>query len=91
MKFPKSIVTYCPYCNKHTVHTVKNPSKGRRRALAVGERRHARKLEGHGGKRAGKKPVRKQGKRQKVILVCKECKKKQDRTIGTRTKKRLEF
>ena len=91
MIMPKTINTYCPYCKAHTAHKVKLVSKGRRRTLAVGERKHARKLKGHGGKRAGVKSVKKQGKRQTVTLTCEKCKKKHIRTIGSRTKKKLEI
>ena len=91
MKMPNEINTYCPYCKAHTKHKVKLMSKGKRRSTAIGERKHKRKLKGYGGKRAGVKPVKKQGKRQTVILTCSKCKKKQQRTIGTRTKKRLEI
>lgn len=91
MKYPKEINSYCPKCNKHTPHKVKMVSKGKARPLAMGNRKHARKLMGHGGKRAGEKSVKKQGKRQKIIIECSTCKKKQERVIGTRTKKKLEF
>ena len=91
MKFPAEINTYCKYCNKHTIHKVSMPIKGQRRALSIGELRHKRKLKGHGGKRAGKKEVKKQGKRQKVMLTCNECKKKQERVLGTRTRKKIEI
>ena len=91
MIYPKAIRTYCPYCKAHTEHKVKSMSRGRRRTLAEGERKHARKLKGHGGKRAGVKSVKKQGKRQTVILVCNKCKKKHQRVIGSRTKKKIEL
>lgn len=91
MKYPKTVRTYCPKCRKHTVHTAKMASKGAARTMAIGTRKHERKLEGRGGKRAGKVPVKKQGKRQVVALSCPECKKKHQRTIGTRTKKKLEI
>jgi large subunit ribosomal protein L44e len=91
MKYPKEVRTYCKYCNKHTKQTAKLASKGSARSLAIGTRKHERKLKGHGGKRAGKVPVKKQGKRQVVILTCSECKKKTPRTIGSRTKKKLEI
>jgi large subunit ribosomal protein L44e len=91
MKYPKEVRTYCPFCKKHTLQKARLASKGKARALAVGNRKHERKLKGHGGKRAGEKSVKKQGKRQKIILECTECKKKQERVIGTRTKKKLEF
>ncbi|MCD6549877.1 50S ribosomal protein L44e [Candidatus Micrarchaeota archaeon] len=93
MKIPKEIRTYCPTCKTHTVHTVKLAPKrsGEGRALAEGNRRHARKMKGHGGKRAGKVTVKKLGKRQKIMLTCTVCKKKHERVIGTRTKRKLEI
>ncbi len=91
MKFPKQINTYCPFCRAHTKHGVRLVSKGRARSMAVGTRKHARKLEGHGGKRAGEKTVKKQGKRQKIVLECTVCKKKHERVVGTRTRKKLEI
>ena len=59
--------------------------------MAIGNRKHERSLTGHGGKRAGEKTVKKQGKRQKITLECTICKRKQERVIGTRTKKKLEI
>jgi large subunit ribosomal protein L44e len=91
LKYPKEINTYCPICKTHTVHKVKLASKGKSRSMSMGNRKHARKLEGHEGKRAGEKTVKKQGKRQKIVLECSACKKKHERTIGTRTKKKLEI
>ncbi len=92
MKFPKEINTYCPYCKAHTTHKVKlYTKKGRGRTLAAGTRKHERKLKGHGGKRKGMKTPKKQGKRQKVILTCTQCKKKHEKVLGTRTKKKLEI
>ena len=91
MKFPKEINTYCPTCKSHEAQKVKLASKGSGRTLARGNRSHERKLLGHGGKRAGKKTVKKQGKRQKVILICQKCKKKHQRVIGSRTTKKLEL
>ncbi len=91
MKFPKQINTYCPFCKAHRKHAVRLASKGRARSMAVGMRKHERKLLGHGGKRAGEKTVKKQGKRQKIVLECQTCKKKHERVIGTRTKKKLEI
>lgn len=91
MKYPKEIRAYCPNCKAHTDHKVKMASKGKARPMAMGNRKHERKLTGHGGKRAGEKSVKKQGKRQKIIIECSTCKKKQERVIGTRTKKKIEF
>ena len=91
MKYPKEVNAYCPLCKKHTKQKVRIASKGRARTLAAGNRAHARSLRGHGGKRAGEKTVKKQGKRQKIILECQICKKKQERIIGTRTTKKIEL
>jgi large subunit ribosomal protein L44e len=91
MKFPKEINTYCPYCKKHQLHKAKAYGKGRASSLAEGNRRHERRLKGHGSKRKGEKTVKKQGKRQKIILQCSQCKKRQERIIGGRTTKKLEF
>ena len=91
MKFPKEINAYCPYCKSHKLHKLKAVSKGRARTMAEGNRAHNRSLRGHGSKRAGEKTVKKQGKRQKIVLQCNECKKKQERIVGGRTTKKIEF
>jgi large subunit ribosomal protein L44e len=91
MKFPKETRTYCPYCKTHQPHKVRLVSKGRARTLAAGNRAHERSLLGHGGKVAGEKTVKKQGKRQVLMLECPTCKKKHQRTVGTRTKKKIEL
>jgi large subunit ribosomal protein L44e len=91
MKFPKEINAYCPFCRKHEVHKVKAVSKGRASSLSAGNRRHERRLSGHGSKRKGEKTVKKQGKRNKLVLQCNVCKKKQERVVGGRTTKKIEF
>jgi len=92
-EYPKETNTYCPSCRKHSVHKVKLSSKGGRgnRSMAKGNRKHDRKLEGYGGKRKGLKTSKKNGKRQVIVMECSICKKKHQRTIGTRTKKKLEI
>lgn len=91
MKIPGQIRTYCKFCNAHKVHKVKNQSKSKARTLSRGTRKHEKKLKGFGGKRAGKVTVKKQGKRQVVILQCTECNKKQTKVLGSRTKKKIEI
>ena len=91
MNYPKEVRTYCPYCRKHTKHKAKAVSKGRARSMAFGNRKHNRRLKGFGGKRAGEKTVKKQGKKQKIKLTCTVCKKSQERIIGNRTKVKIEF
>ena len=93
MKYPKETRTYCPSCRKHTLHKVKLESKGkgRGRTMAKGTKKHERIMKGYGGKRKGNPAIKKQGKRQKIILTCSVCNKKHQRIIGTRTKKKLEI
>ncbi|MCX6778055.1 MAG: 50S ribosomal protein L44e [Candidatus Micrarchaeota archaeon] len=91
MKFPKEINAYCPKCKKHTKHKVKAVSKGRNRSMAWGNRQHTRILRGYGGKVAGEKTVKKQGKRQRVMLVCSVCKASWQRVIRGRTREKIEI
>jgi len=91
MEIPKEIRTHCPYCKAHQVHKVSLMKKGKPRSLAYGNLRQERKLRGHGGKRAGKKSVKKQGKRQVIVLTCTVCGKKHQRVVTDRTAKKLEI
>jgi len=74
MNVPKEIRTYCPKCNKHTVHAVSIYRDGRRRALARGERAHERERRGYGGQ---KYPIlrrrAKTTKKHMLKLECKNC------------------
>jgi large subunit ribosomal protein L44e len=71
---PKEINTYCPKCKAHTIHTVSLYKAGKRRALAKGERAHAREKEGYGGQ---KYPLQhefaKTTKKQTMRMKCKTC------------------
>lgn len=91
MEISKEIKTYCPKCNKHTIHTVKVPSKGPARSLSVGTRRYERALRGYVGKVKGGKTVKVLGKRQAVLLQCNECRYSITRTLGGRTRKKIEI
>jgi len=74
MKVPKVINTYCPRCKRHTPHTVTLYKAGRRRALAQGERRYARKKKGYGSKRKPEqKRFAKVTKKQVLKLTCRNC------------------
>jgi len=74
LKIPKVIVTYCPRCRTHTEHSVTIYKHGKRRSLAEGERRYARKKKGYGSKR---KPEQKRFAKvtKKVVLKlkCQKC------------------
>jgi len=71
---PREIRTYCPRCNKHTIHSVSIYREGKRRALAKGERAHEREKKGYGGQ---KYPIlrrkAKTTKKQVLKLRCREC------------------
>ncbi len=74
MKFPKKIRTYCPRCNTHTEHNVSIYKHGKRRAMALGERRYRRKQEGYGSKRRPEqKRFAKVTKKQVVKISCTQC------------------
>ncbi|MDE1855683.1 MAG: 50S ribosomal protein L44e [Candidatus Micrarchaeota archaeon] len=94
MKLQKEIRTFCPYCNKHTVHIAKSVVAAKpatTRGLSLSNRRRERKLKGYVGKVKGKTPVKVLGRRNKVLLECKECHKSIERVFGGRTKKKLEI
>ncbi len=91
MKIPKEIVTYCPYCNKHTVHTVKIYSKRQEAWMNIGRRRHERAIRGYVGSVEPKAHPKKLGKKQKVILECTVCKKSVERVLAGRTRKKIEI
>ncbi len=91
MKIAKDINAYCPYCNKHTPHLVKNVQKSKQRGLSKATRRHNRAIRGYVGSVELKLHPKKLGKRQKVLLECKTCKKSVERVFGKRTKKKLEI
>ena len=91
MKMPKQQRRYCPYCKKHTVHTVEEAKRKGRRTLAKSQRRFLRKMKGYGSfpkenPKGREKPTRKLDLRYK----CSQCNKKHSIGIGFRVKK-LEF
>ena len=91
MKFPKKIRTLCPYCKKHTEHTVKlNKQKGRGKAhpMAQSRRRQLELKAGYGGHGKYSKPAVKKKPTQKVDLrlICSVCKKMHTKK-GFRAKK----
>jgi large subunit ribosomal protein L44e len=91
MKIQKTVMAYCPRCNKHTAHAVKMVSKGQQRAMSKATRRHDRAIRGYVGSIEPKIHPKKLGKRQKVLLECKECKYMVERGFGGRTKKKIEL
>jgi len=87
MKFPKELSTYCPKCNKHTVHTSSVYKAGKQRATAIGARRHEEDIHGYGGQKFPKLVrTAKTTKKQIIRLKCKECGKSVQR-LGIRLRK----
>lgn len=88
MKFPQTQKRFCPYCGKHTIHTVKKVSGKQKRPLAAGERRFKRKMKGFGSfpkpnPKGREKPTRKLD----LKYTCKECGKSHAVGKGFRIKK----
>lgn len=76
MKFPKEITTFCPFCRKHTVHSVGMYKRGKERASSWGARRQAGRKHGYGGQKYPELVrTAKTTKRQTLKLKCKECNK----------------
>jgi len=74
VKAPKEIRTYCPHCNKHTLHNVSLYKKGKDRSTAWGARRHAERKKGYGGQKYPElKRKAKTTKKQTLKLKCSEC------------------
>ena len=89
MKMPKDQKKFCNYCKKHTPHTVKRESTGRkRRELARGQRRFRRKEKGFGSfPKSNPKDRAKPTKKLDLRYKCKECGKIHTIGKGFRAKK----
>jgi len=88
MKMPQKVRIYCPFCKKHTLHTVEIAKRRPRSSLSQGQRRFKRKLKGYGSfpkenPKGRGKPTRKVDLRFK----CSECGKKHMHGKGFRVKK----
>ncbi len=88
MLIPKIQRRYCPFCQKHTEHTIAEAKRKPRRKASKSQRRFLRKLKGYGSfpkenPKGREKPTRKMDLRYK----CKECKKSHTLGRGFRIKK----
>lgn len=91
MKFPKEVRIFCPYCRKHTLHTVEIAKKRPRRTLSQGQRRFLRKMKGYGSfPKENPKGRGKPTTKVDLRFKCKECGKKHMHGKGFRVKK-LQF
>ncbi|MCQ8903499.1 MAG: 50S ribosomal protein L44e [Methanothrix sp.] len=80
MKMPKEIEAHCPFCNKHTTHTVERVRRGQARSMTRIARQKARANgTGNQGKFSkvpgGDKPT----KRVNLRYRCSKCKKAHNR------------
>jgi large subunit ribosomal protein L44e len=74
MKFPKEIRTNCPWCHKHTVHSVSLYKRGKERAGSWGARRQAGRKRGYGGQKFPELiRTAKTTKKATLKLKCKDC------------------
>lgn len=87
MNFPQKIKTFCPYCKKHTEHTVEITKKKQRRTLAQGQRRYLRKLKGYTSFPRPKPDHEKSTKKVDLRYKCSVCGKKHTKGQGFRAKK----
>ncbi len=88
MIYPKKVRRYCPFCKKHTEHTVEQAKRRQRRETTKSQRRFRRKLKGYGSfpkenPKGREKPTRKLDLRFK----CSVCGKKHTIGKGFRVKK----
>lgn len=87
MKMPKTIRTYCPFCRRHTQHTVSIVKRRKARALSWGQRQFERTLKGYGGFPRPKAEDRgKPTKKYDLRFKCNECGKMHTRGKGIRVK-----
>ena len=91
MIIPKMQKRYCPFCRKHTEHTVEEAKRRPRKQASKSQRRFLRKLKGYGSfpkenPKGREKPTRKTDFRYK----CSSCGKKHTLGKGYRIKK-IEF
>jgi len=87
LKMPKKVRIFCPFCRKHTEHSVEQVKKKPRGKLRQGERRFRRKLEGYGSFPRPKPDYEKATKKLDLRYKCKECGKKHMKGRGFRVKK----
>ena len=88
MKFPQKVRVFCPYCKKHTEHTVELSKKHQRRKTAQGQRRFLRKMLGYGSfPKENPKGREKPTKKVDIRYKCTVCGKKHMRGAGFRVKK----
>jgi large subunit ribosomal protein L44e len=87
MRVPKTQRIYCPYCKKHTEHTVEQVKKKPRRKNSKGQRRFLKILKGYGSFPRPKPDYEKPTRKLDLRYKCKVCNKKHIKGQGFRVKK----
>ena len=98
---PKQVKRYCPYCKKHTLHTITQNKKKAASSLTYGSKYRARKrgrARGHGNLGRYSKPAvtkfkmtgKKSTKKTDLRYECSSCKKMHMQGKGFRARK-VEF
>ncbi len=88
MEVPKEQMLYCPKCNTHTEHKLKQFKPGSPRTMAWGTRQNERtKKSGYKGKSEFTATVKKQNKKPTFIAECAVCGTKVYKVIPKRMKK----
>lgn len=88
MKIPSTQNIFCPKCNKHTEHRLRQFKAGKPRTLAIGQRSNIRKHKmGYGGKAKHTATVKKQNKKPAFVAECAICTRKVYWVIPKRMKK----
>ena len=89
MEIPNEQKRYCPFCRKHTLHTVKRVSASKARGLlSHGQRIFKRKMKGFGSyPRTNPKGRAKPTKKLDLRYKCKVCNKEHTVGKGFRIKK----
>ncbi|MBU0615248.1 MAG: 50S ribosomal protein L44e [Nanoarchaeota archaeon] len=101
MKLPKLTKRYCPYCKKHTEHSIAQNKKRNPRSMTYGSKHRAKlrgSARGMGNLGRYSKPAiskfkmtgKKGSKKTDLRYTCKECKKAHMQKTGQRAKK-VEF
>ena len=87
MRVPKIQRLYCPFCKKHTEHTVERVKKKPRRKMAEGQRRVIKLKKGYGSFPRPKPTHEKATKKLDLRYKCTVCGKKHTKGKGFRSKK----
>lgn len=86
MKLPKETKTYCPFCDTHTTHMIRQSKKRKASELKWGQRQFRRVMAGYRGYPRPLPHSEKPTKRKDLRMVCKDCKKSHIR-VNPRAKK----